>query len=125
MQFTIDLPIPPSENKLWRGTRVNDPRRKIRFYKSKAYLRWIKIADGYLLASRPRGWAQAMITGEFDAELLLDRKLLRGGDGQNRSKAVWDWLQSRHVIKNDKYLRTLYLVVGEHELGCKVTVRSI
>lgn len=123
MIFSINLPLPPSTNRLWRHMVAKGGQARV--YKSREYIEWTRVADRYLLAGREPGWAQAMIVGPFDCEIVLDRKKLRGGDPDNRVKALLDWLQSRGIVKNDKHVRELKVTVGECELGCRITVTSV
>src|SRR5271166_341372 len=90
VETVIDLPMPPSTNRLWRSGRG-------RVYKSKQYLDWMDAADAHVMASRQ--FPKRKITGPFTIHIALNT--LEGGDGDNRIKAPLDWLQSRDIVRND------------------------
>lgn len=92
-EITVDLPMPPSVNRLWTRTR-----RGMGMVKSKQYVAWIKEADGEYMAAKEPGIVPR-ISGEFEVTIFLQRGYR--GDGDNRIKALLDWAQSREIISND------------------------
>jgi Holliday junction resolvase RusA-like endonuclease len=111
----IDLPTPPSVNRIWRANRAGPNKVSI----SPEYKVWKKHADGMALSmAQFRGLKT--IVGPFEAKIVLKR--IRG-DLDNRSKGVLDWLQSRGVIADDKFCERLVLEWGDAPTGCRVTVR--
>jgi crossover junction endodeoxyribonuclease RusA len=113
--IVIDLPMPPSVNRIWRATKAGPNR----VTASDEYKAWKKHADGMALSmAQFRGLKT--IVGPFEAKIVLQRQR---GDLDNRSKGVLDWLQSRGVIADDKFCERLTLEWGEAPCGCRVTVR--
>jgi Holliday junction resolvase RusA-like endonuclease len=111
----IDLPTPPSVNRIWRANRAGPKRVSI----SKEYESWKRSADALSMQlGQFRGLKT--IVGKFEAEIILKRVQ---GDLDNRSKGVLDWLQSRGVIADDKYCERLTLAWGDAPAGARVTVR--
>lgn len=110
----IDLPMPPSVNRIWRANRAGPKAVSI----SPEYAAWKRHADGMALSmAQFRGLKT--IVGPFEAKIVLRRQR---GDLDNRSKGVLDWLQSRGVIADDKYCERLVLEWGDAPTGCRVTV---
>jgi Holliday junction resolvase RusA-like endonuclease len=115
-ETVIDLPPPPSVNRLWRrGTKG--------MVLSPAYVAWRVQADKLALASGAfRG--RVRIDGAFEAHVTLARG--RRGDLDNYgSKAVLDWAQSRELIENDKHCQRLVVEYGEAPHGCRLILRGI
>jgi Holliday junction resolvase RusA-like endonuclease len=113
--IVIDLPYPPSVNRIWRANKAGPKAVSI----SPEYRTWKKHADGLALSmAQFRG--VKTIVGPFEAKIVLKRQR---GDLDNRSKGVLDWLQSRGVIADDKYCERLTMEWGEAPTGCRVTVR--
>lgn len=111
----IDLPTPPSVNRIWRANRAGPNKVSI----SPEYRAWKKHADQTALATGQfRGLKT--ISGPFEARIILRRQ---PGDLDNRHKGILDWLQSRGVIADDKYCEKLTLEWGDAPHGCRVTVR--
>jgi Holliday junction resolvase RusA-like endonuclease len=110
MTIVLDLPLPPSVNRIWRSGRG-------RVYKSAAYRGWLAAADAQVLAS---GYPKQRIAGAFTAHIIVGRCR---GDIDNRAKALLDWLQSREVIRNDKDCTRLTIERGDVE-GCRVVVAA-
>lgn len=114
--ITIDLPCPPSVNRIWRANRAGPKRVSI----SKEYETWKRRADALTLSTGQfRGLK--MVKGPFEAEIILKRVR---GDLDNRTKGVLDWLQSRGVIVDDKFCERLTVSWGDAPTGCRVTVRA-
>jgi Holliday junction resolvase RusA-like endonuclease len=113
--ITIDLPCPPSVNRIWRSNRAGPKRVSI----SKEYDSWKRSADA-LAMSTGQFRGLKTIVGKFEAEIIIKR---RPGDLDNRTKGVLDWLQSRGVITDDKYCERLTIAWGDAPTGCRVTVR--
>lgn len=110
----IDLPMPPSVNRIWRANRAGPNK----VSKSAEYKSWLRSADA-LAMSTGQFRGLKTITGPFEATIILKRIK---GDLDNRAKGVLDWLQSRAVIADDKYCERLVLEWGEAPTGCRVTV---
>jgi Holliday junction resolvase RusA-like endonuclease len=113
-EIVLDLPTPPSVNALWRSGRK-------RVYRSKAYLDWLRAADAELMVRRQM--PKLKISGPFEAHVTLSRKHARGDLDNRATKALWDFLQSREIIRNDSDCQRLTAEWGEAEAGCRVTLR--
>lgn len=85
LEFT--LPAPPSVNQFvkYMGNR------------SPAVSRWWHQADMAWMARTDR--QKCRIIGKFEAEFLFGRDK---SDYHNREKCLFDWLQSREFVENDK-----------------------
>lgn len=119
IEIIIDLPPPPSVNRIWRHQRGH-------VYKSKEYVSWQRECDAVVVLNRqyPR---DNKIIGPFEFCLYLSRAGCNG-DGDNRIKAILDWLQSREIIANDKDCqkgRWEWVPAAEAPLGCRVHLRSL
>ncbi len=113
----IELPFPPSTNRIWaRGGHGG-------VTLSKDYRAWKEQADKFVLFSGD--WRRAKkIPGPFTFELVLDtNERRRGGDLDNRIKAVLDWCQSRELIRNDSDCEDVHAYWGEAPHGARVTIR--
>jgi crossover junction endodeoxyribonuclease RusA len=121
VEITLDLPMPPSVNRLWRSGRG-------RVYRSKEYVQWCEQADMAVMATKGPG-RLSKINGAFEVSVLLSTKGRRGRDGDNfSSKAVLDWLQSRDIVRNDSDCRRgswAWVDPERAPKGCRVVVRSV
>lgn len=106
--FTIDLPIPPSVNRIWRhGGRAT--------YRSKVYLKWMKEANeaagvqGKLVGySWWRGSVAVVIT------VYRGKGWRKGRDLDNCAKVVMDWLRHHGHIKDDDWKHVTEVTVRMH-----------
>jgi crossover junction endodeoxyribonuclease RusA len=114
IEITIDLPIPPSVNAIWRSGRG-------RVYRSEKYLDWTAAADALVMANRQ--YPKRKIGGHFSAHICLSEDHGRG-DLDNKIKAVLDWAQSRDLIRNDKDCRRLTAEYAAVD-GCRLILRTI
>lgn len=115
--FTLDLPMPPSTNSIWRYGRRGRPSKP---YLSKEYVGWKAECDGLLMATQPR---PKKVTGPFVASVVLSQEERRGNeDADNRTKACLDWLQRVELIDNDSKAERVTVSWGEAPAGCRVTV---
>jgi Holliday junction resolvase RusA-like endonuclease len=119
----LDLPYPPSVNRLWRSTAAE----KNRVYLSPSYVKWKEAADALLMATR--GWQIKTITGAFHLEIGLcpTSQGHPRGDLDNRIKAILDYLQRVEIIANDKNCHRLlaeWVDLRRAPHGCRVTVRA-
>jgi Holliday junction resolvase RusA-like endonuclease len=112
--IVLDLPMPPSVNRIWRANKAGPNR----VSKSPEYRQWLNHADQVAMST---GQFRGMktIVGPFEATVILRRQR---GDLDNRHKGLLDWLQSRGVIADDKYCERLVLEWGEAPAGCRVTI---
>lgn len=119
IEITLDLPMPTSANKLWRHNRNS---RKP--FCSKEYLAWKEHADMSVMAARQ--FPKCKIQGLYEMQVLLNNE--HGGDGDNRLKAIGDWLQSRDIVRNDRDCRKgswEWIEPERAPKGCRVILRSL
>lgn len=113
----LDLPMPPSVNRIWRANKAGPGRVSI----SPEYKAWKAHADKLVMQlAQFRGLKT--IVGPFEAKIVLQRQR---GDLDNRAKGVLDFLQSRSVVVDDKFCERLTLEWGVAPHGCRVTVRPM
>jgi Holliday junction resolvase RusA-like endonuclease len=119
----VDLPFPPSVNRLWRATAEHGD---ASVYLSPIYVKWKDAADALLLSTK--GWRRKTIAGAFHIDIALcPPKGQKRGDIDNRVKAVLDYLQRVEVVTNDKNCHRLLVEWVEQAsapTGCRVTVRA-
>ena len=93
---TIDLPLPPSTNALWRSNRG-------RVHRSRRYLAWLKEAGWELLTQRPK-----RITGGVEIRIAIGRPDNRKRDLDNvATKAILDLLTAHQIITDDSKVTSL------------------
>lgn len=117
--ITLDLPLPPSLNKIWRPAII---RGKPAMVKRAEYEKWI--ADSTLLVrsqARGKGWMK--IQGPF----MTISRMTEVGRGQRdidnyTMKAILDLCQRTGVIANDKLNKAGGYLWGEAPLGIRVTL---
>lgn len=120
IEITLDLPMPPSTNRLWRHG-------KGRVYKSSTYVKWIEAADMAVMAHKQFFPRRKTIRGAFTMELLLSEVSATRSDADNRIKAALDWCQSRGVIDNDldcREGRWRWVGLDDAPAGCRIILRS-
>lgn len=101
--ITIDLPWPPSQNRIWRS-------RGKRVYRDAKYVAWLEQAGWLVKAKRfPK------IMGEFGATIILNPPNNRKIDLDNRIKVILDIAQKTGLIENDHFCRLLVVSYGEGE----------
>lgn len=119
IEIIIDLPLPPSTNRIWRHARG-------RTFKSAEYVAWGEQADiCYMLARARQRGRLPKISGPFEACILLAEGR---GDGDNRIKAVLDWAESRDLVRNDSDCRRgswEWVETERAPKGCRLTLRSL
>lgn len=117
--ITLDLPLPPSLNKIWRPAIIKG---KPALVKRKEYEEWID--DGVILVrsqARGKGWMK--IQGPF----MVISRMSPVGRGQKdldnyTMKAILDLCQRTGVIANDKMNKAGGCLWGEAPLGIRVTL---
>jgi len=122
--IVIDLPMPPSANALWRSDHGRKPHPSIK------YTDWINLADQLTMASRaiqqrPGG---KPIDGPWEATVYLDRDRANADIDNLGTKAVFDWLQSREFVTNDKNCHVYSVRWTDAQYapsGCRVILRAI
>lgn len=96
----LDLPFPPSANRLTRHAATKTG--KLLSYTNPDYDSWKVEAEGmYQQQKRSCG---GPIKGFFSYHIALDKtRWPKASDGDNRSKAVLDFLQAMELIEDDKF----------------------
>lgn len=112
----LQLPTPPSVNKLRRYNFANRPVHK----------RWIKLCNSYVLASALLRSTQP-IKGQFIAEITLDEQQTTIDDLDNCIKALIDYAKKLELIVDDsrRYMRELHVYWGATQLGCQLVLRPM
>jgi Holliday junction resolvase RusA-like endonuclease len=114
----LDLPVPPSVNRIWRY-KVG----KAKVNRSPEYEAWIKQADLAVVVDHAlRG--RRRINGPFSALIEVERPSANS-DIDNRIKALLDFAQSRGFVSDDKHLIEVtarWSLVGGR--GCRLTLRE-
>ena len=121
IEITVDLPFPPSTNRIWRQKRGG-------VYTAPAYAAWVKNCDAHILMARSkRTILKHMIMGPCEAEILLN--IDKGiGDLDNRLKAVLDFAQRIELIHDDKlvmHLHAAWVIPSRAPVGCRLTLREL
>jgi len=104
VRLTVVVPYPPSTNELYRPRSTSERNRAVALgkkvrgkAKTDRYRTWIRAAQNGLT-----GQKLFMMPGAFSITLTHPLKRRKGGDLDNRIKAVLDFLQSQNLIENDK-----------------------
>lgn len=122
LECVVDLPFPPSVNRIWRAQRKEDGANVRR---SPEYRAWLQQADMCAIADRTWRHKHRM-PAAFKAIILLDRSS-RLGDIDNRIKCVLDWAQRSELIKNDRLCEEItarWVSPIEAPSGCRLILRS-
>lgn len=120
---TLDLPFPPSVNRIWRQA-AKAGKNRIRL--AGDYIKWKADADVRVIVNKT--WRRVCIQGHFEAHIALNSEIGRWGDLDNRIKAILDWAQSRALVTNDKNCRRLIVEWVQHASapeGCRLTLREM
>lgn len=117
--IVLDLPCPPSVNKLRHIDRAGTRLRK-QFYRQ---------ADLHILAARGRTHEPIPVRkllGPFEAIIQISEKLSKI-DLDNHVKVLLDYAVSREFVTDDgpKYLRRLVVEWGCPVTGCRLTLRGM
>lgn len=131
MEIILDIPAPPSTNRIWRHKR--NGLGKLSVYNSKEYEAWKKEAGRTILANRqyPK---ENKIIGPFEISVQLARS--SHGDLDNFLKALLDFLQPSRksgdnrigIIADDKDCQKVWMEwvpTASAPLGCHVVLRSL
>lgn len=114
--IVLDLPAPPSVNKVRRVDWSN-----VRVVKA-----WQNVANAYVLAAKGRTNSPLKLVKvpRFELHILLSEHHTRI-DLDNGLKALIDYLRKIELIEDDspKHMRRLLVEWGNAPLGCRVTVR--
>ena len=108
----VDWPRCPSTNRLWRSSRS---RGKVRVYKDKGYVSWLKEAAGCWLLQRPRGFKT--IEGPYETTIVVTPGRRDLG---NYEKAISDAAQALRIVADDKNCKRFVIEYGEAPLGMRI-----
>ena len=116
IEITLDLPIPPSVNRMRRIDWAGNKKRQ------EYYLR----TDLFLVAHGPRPPPVRLISGPFEIRIQIPESL-SGIDLDNHCKALLDYLVSREFVPDDakRYLRRLVIEWGSPTPACHVTIKGV
>jgi Holliday junction resolvase RusA-like endonuclease len=113
--FELDLPRPPSVNKLTIG-------RKTRWLGSgsPSVVRWIDKADKILMTRKP----YPRLTAPYEIMLGFPEQEFSHYDADNFFKVLSDWMQRVELVSNDRYAKEGRWYFGEVPAGyCRVHLR--
>lgn len=119
IEVTVDLPLPPSVNSIWRHVRG-------RTIRSVVYRDWIARADAVLMAS-PSAWRGRTIMGPCEAWLTFNVEA-GIGDLDNRIKAILDYAQRVELVDNDKLIMRLVAEWAQPvraPAGCRLILKEL
>ena len=112
MIVELQLPFPPSVNRLWRTGRK-------RVYKSDEYTAWLEEAGWRAKEQRP-----GAIVGPYVIDIRAARPDKRRRDLGNLEKAVSDLLESIGIISDDCWAEGIHLSWAQGE-GVYVRVQDV
>jgi hypothetical protein len=115
VEITLDLPVPPSVNRIRRVDWANHKKRQ------QFYLR----ADLFLTAHGPHPAPVRLITGGYEIRIQIPETLC-GIDLDNHCKAILDYLVSREIVPDDskRFLRRLTIEWGSPVPACHITIKE-
>jgi hypothetical protein len=120
VEIVLDLPVPPSVNKLRRGDTGVGARLRKAFYRR---------ADMHIMAARG-GTREPLpvrrLLGPYEAIIQINEKLSHA-DLDNHVKCLIDYAVNREFVPNDnpRYLRRLVVEWGCPINGARITLRSV
>jgi len=114
--ITLDLPIPPSVNRLRRMDPAGNRKRR-EFYQR---------ADNFLALHGPRPAPVRVITDAYQLTIQIPESL-SGIDLDNHCKCLIDYLVSREFVPDDakKYLRRLVVEWGSPSSACRISIKGL
>jgi len=115
VHICLDLPVPPSVNRL----------RRIDWANHKKHKQWKLHADLHITAYGPRPPPRRMIKGPFELHIVIPANAR--ADLDNFCKALIDYLVSREFVGGDGYghLRRLIFEWGPPDPACHVTITGV
>lgn len=111
----IEIPFPPSMNRLWRATKGGS------IYRSPEYVKW-KEGARWAIAAQCRS---ARINGPFKLTMLVVPPDKRHRDLDNLLKASLDALAGAGVIANDRYCQWIEARWVEDGAPCTIILESL
>lgn len=115
MRYEIDLPFPPSVNRIWRvGVR--------KLYSSPAYEAWKIESDVAFWQQFGGSKKRPQSLGNFTISIVLDENRRGISDSDNRIKPVLDFCQRAGFVINDRGCDGGSWAWGTAPAGCRVTL---
>lgn len=114
--LTITLPVAPPANNAFINRKGGHGYGRI---KSGRYRGWVKQADAFYMLQE-MGRKLTPITSEYQCKMVFPR--IRG-DLDGRAKLILDWMVSRRLTPDDKFLRNLELTRDEYLGGNLVWIK--
>jgi Holliday junction resolvase RusA-like endonuclease len=113
----LDLPVPPSVNRL----------RRIDWAKRDVARAWVNVADAYIIVAKGRTISPLRLRklSRFELLIVLSEHHTKI-DLDNSLKSLIDYLKRIEIIEDDgpKHMRRLTVEWGLAPHGCRVTVRA-
>ena len=113
VRIELSLPFPPSSNKIWRYHAKH-------VAISPEYLKWKKTAWAMFL--QQFGHVRPEALDHFQIKVTLDERQRGRSDGDNRLKAVLDFVQAVKLVKNDCDCDLIICKWGVAPMGCEVVL---
>jgi Holliday junction resolvase RusA-like endonuclease len=122
IENVLDLPYPPSVNKIWRKAAFG-----VGMTSAPEYVNWKAQSDKLvMMLGQLRG--RPTIAGSFEARIVVDATKKRGaqrGDLDNKIKACLDAAQRYELIADDKNCERLTIEWGDAPHGCRLILREL
>lgn len=112
--LTLRLPIAPSLNNALYNRKGGKGRGKSAKYQS-----WIRNADAHYMEQKLH--TVTPIRGPYTCGMIFPR--IMKGDLDGRAKLVLDWMVSRELTPDDRFLTSLHLVRDDAQPDGYVTVQ--
>lgn len=115
--IVLDLPAPPSVNKV----------RRVDWSSVRVVKAWQNVANAYVLAAKGRSNSPLRLQKIARFELFIVMSEHHTGiDLDNGLKSLIDYLRKIELIEDDspKHMRGLHVTWGRAPHGCRVTVRA-
>ncbi len=114
--LTVQLPMPPSLWKLYRGSGKNRSR-------SPEYKKWAGDAGWMLIAQRNRQGRHKRLDGDVTVSVRAYREANKRRDLDNILKALLDLLTSTQTIKDDSQVVAIDARWVDEGVPCELTVK--
>ena len=121
MKIALNLPLPPSTNRIWRSGKSKSG--KVVVYRDKKYLAWQKAA-GWSLAEQK---ISLFVPKPINKPYRMTLEVAARGDVDNRIKAIGDLLQSMGVVVNDSLCESVLakkVTKEEAPTGCRIILET-
>jgi len=113
--LTLTLPVAPSANNAFLNRKAGHGFGRI---KSAKYRAWIRQADAYYVLQGMGRFTP--VTGHYRVKMVFPEI---HGDLDGRAKLILDWMVSRKLTSDDRFLRKLDTEICDDGLGNLVWIR--